>query len=81
LLEATLMRKPVLTVNAEYLKIFGSWSKCTSAEVTLVREYESLFSLSQFEVTKELDRRVHLVIQNHSASSWYPRLLSILLDR
>jgi glycosyltransferase involved in cell wall biosynthesis len=81
LLEATLMRKPVLTVNSEYIQIFGSWSQDIYSDVTLVREYESLISLTPHEIGMELDRRIQLIIQNHSVESWYPRLVAILCGK
>ena len=77
LIEATLLGVPVVSINPEYLSIFGQWS--SSKTPNLVDEYRSLRRLSLKEICEEIRRRRELALQNHSMKSWI-RQLSDLLD-
>ena len=76
LIESTMMRVPVLTINPEYLSIFGSWSK--RHQVSLRDEYKALRSLSAKEMQGELERRLTMVKEKHSLVNWINQLNSLL---
>jgi hypothetical protein len=78
-LEATFMGLPVVTINPEYLKIFGSWNlEDKSKNHGLSEELKHLFSLSEVEVLKEVDRRYELAKQDYELVGWGVRVSKIL---
>ena len=76
LLEATLVELPVVTINEEYTKIFGSWSK--SSDLTLKTEYEALIRMDSTKIKNEIIRRRNLAKSEHSFSSWIDKLSIII---
>jgi glycosyltransferase involved in cell wall biosynthesis len=85
LLEATASKVPVVTINEEYLQIFGSWqnielSKGLEKEY-LEREYLAMTSIDRAELLSKLERRQLIVESNHGLKQWSDRLTSILLER
>jgi glycosyltransferase involved in cell wall biosynthesis len=75
LIEATMTTIPVVTLNHEYIREFGSWSKDS---YSLESELESVLNLNAqevFDVTRE--RRLR-AIANHSFSKWILSLTKIL---
>jgi glycosyltransferase involved in cell wall biosynthesis len=78
-LEATFMGLPVVTINPEYLKIFGSWDlENKSINHNLTEEIKHLFSLSGVELQKEVDRRYELAKQDYELVGWGVRVSKIL---
>lgn len=78
-LEATFMGLPVVTINPEYLKIFGSWNlEDKSKNHGLSEELKHLFSLSEVELQKEVDRRYELAKQDYELVGWGVRVSKIL---
>lgn len=78
-LEATFMGLPVVTINPEYLKIFGSWNlEDKSKNHGLSEELKHLFSLSEVEVQNEVDRRYELAKQDYELGGWGVRVSKIL---
>jgi glycosyltransferase involved in cell wall biosynthesis len=78
-LEATFMGLPVVTINPEYLKIFGSWDlEHKSTNHSLTEELKYLFSLSEVELQKEVDRRYELAKQDYELIGWGVRVSKIL---
>jgi glycosyltransferase involved in cell wall biosynthesis len=78
-LEATFMGLPVVTINPEYLKIFGSWDlENKKKNYSLTEELGHLFSLSEFELQKEVDRRYELAKQDYELVGWGVRVSKIL---
>jgi len=78
-LEATFMGLPVVTINPEYLKIFGSWNlEGKSKNHGLSEELKHLFSLSEVELQKEVDRRYELAKQDYELVGWGVRVSKIL---
>ena len=77
LVEATFVRKPVVTRNHGYLEEFGSWSD--SAPSTLELELRSLLKRSDQETAIEVNRRHEIATKNHDISSWVRKLNSILI--
>jgi glycosyltransferase involved in cell wall biosynthesis len=80
LLEATAARIPVVTINREYLHIFGSWQE-SGNDIDLDQEYLSMASLDKAKLLLELERRQQIVKSHHSFNQWSDRVGSILLDR
>jgi glycosyltransferase involved in cell wall biosynthesis len=76
LIEATMHAVPVLTVNLEYLQIFGSWGDLK--DLTLSSEFWALYNLPQVEIYSELQRRRELAIGAHSLDHWTRSLIQIL---
>ena len=76
LIEATVVGVPVVTINPEYIEIFGRWSKGT--DLTLQNEYLGLTYLSHLELKLEIERRYSIAEKSHSLSNWILRLDSIL---
>jgi len=77
LVESTMLRVPVVTINPEYLKLFGSWSK--SGITTLESDYRSLRSMSQLDIEAELDRRLNIAKTGHTLKHWIEQLTSLLI--
>lgn len=75
LIEATMTRVPVITVNQEYINEFGSWGK---TPITLENELASLFSYDQAEVDMKLNERVLKAINNHSKKMWIDNLTNLI---
>jgi glycosyltransferase involved in cell wall biosynthesis len=76
LVESTMLRVPVVTVNPEYISHFGRWS--SAGEVNLVDEYKALRSLTFQEIDKEMIRRRTIAMTNHSLTNWTSRLTQML---
>jgi len=76
LVESTMLRVPVVTINLEYMTIFGTWGNV--AEVSLVSEYKALRSKSQIELNAELDRRLSIAKTEHTLKHWVRELSSLL---
>jgi glycosyltransferase involved in cell wall biosynthesis len=77
LVEATFVRRPVVTRNHGYLEEFGTWSD--SIPSTLELELRSLLIRSDKEIAIEVNRRYEIATNNHDISSWVDKLNSILI--
>jgi glycosyltransferase involved in cell wall biosynthesis len=79
ILESTISKLPVITINQEYLKEFGSWGSSTDLpSINLEREFKSVTNLSKADLNEEVERRYLLAIEKHELSGWVGRLLNIL---
>ena len=76
LVEATLTAIPVVTINNEYIKIFGKWNSSNS--VSLVSELKYLLNLDSNTITNEVDRRHEIARKNHDSEGWVNRLVNVL---
>ena len=76
LIEATMLCVPVVTLNSEYIGIFGTWSKFPIS--VLEDEYRALRSLSTEEITDELARRLEIARNYHSLRHWIEQLTDLL---
>ena len=76
LIESTMLRVPVVTINPEYIEIFGTWGDPNS--VDLVSEYVAMRTMSRLEMGFELDRRLDIARRNHSLKHWVGELTSLL---
>ncbi len=79
ILEATISKVPVVTINTEYLKEFGSWTNhIVSSASSLDFELESLLRTSEDELTEEIQRKYLRVMERHELNGWVERLLKII---
>jgi len=79
LVEATFIGLPVVTINREYLNIFGSWgSGHNYNDLTLESEAIALFKMSEDDIKREIDRRYALAVSQHEVTGWIDRLVKIL---
>jgi len=79
LVEATLTAIPVVTINHEYITIFGKWnSEDSHNSQSLVGELEFLLNLDSNKISKEVDRRHEIAIRNHDSEGWVNRLVNVL---
>jgi glycosyltransferase involved in cell wall biosynthesis len=76
LVESTMVCVPVVTINPEYISIFGAWSKIEP--VSLVSEYRAMRSLDFSYLELELNRRHSLALRNHSLTNWITQLSQLL---
>jgi glycosyltransferase involved in cell wall biosynthesis len=85
IVEATLTGMPVVTLNREYLREFGTWSKTPYREGTdlaefLVNEVLSVVSLSSSRLEAEQFRRHKIALENHSLAHWTIKMSKLLLE-
>jgi len=78
LIEATLSGLPVITLNFEYIKDFGSWCKQEQSAASHKQQIECLFEMEQYQVENELKRRREIAIKKHSLDNWILQLLRII---
>jgi glycosyltransferase involved in cell wall biosynthesis len=82
LVEATLFGIPVVSENAEYQKLFGTWTQgLDSIPVNLEREMNSFMQFrkqSAAHIAREVDRRRKIALAEHSLEQWIISLVSIL---
>jgi glycosyltransferase involved in cell wall biosynthesis len=82
LIETTFMGMPVITWNREYCSQFGTWSNFLVSETLefIVKELESINSLKETELNREINRRLELAIRSHSFDGWINRLVGVLKE-
>ena len=68
LIESTMSRIPVVTINLEYVNIFGSWASFKLKD--LESEYCSMRETSRAKLENELDRRLSIALKKHSLQNW-----------
>ncbi len=78
LLEASCSGLPVVTVNSEYIEIFGCWGEIQS--LSLEEEFLALSKLTALEREAELERRAGIIVQEHSLDHWVSSLVQILSE-
>ncbi len=79
LVEATFSGLPVITINREYLTIFGSWESSDSYDdLTLESEALALFNMSEDDTRREIDSKYALAVSQHEVTGWVDRLVKIL---
>ncbi|CAB4757186.1 unannotated protein [freshwater metagenome] len=76
LIESTMLRVPVITLNPEYISIFGTWSKLPISD--LKDEYQAFRTLSTDEINYELARRLEVAHRDHSLRNWIEQLATLL---
>jgi glycosyltransferase involved in cell wall biosynthesis len=79
LVEATFSGLPVITINNEYRKIFGSWHlNNLGNKSSLEDEAMALFAVPADRLEIEIDRRHKIAVDNHEILGWVDRLVRIL---
>jgi glycosyltransferase involved in cell wall biosynthesis len=76
LIEATMLCVPVVTLNPEYIGIFGTWSKTSNPDLEI--EYQALRALDPIEIKAELATRLKIARDNHSLNHWVSQLKDLL---
>jgi hypothetical protein len=76
LVESTMLGVPVVTINPEYISLFGRWA--SAGTTNLVEEYRALRSISFKEIEGELARRRMIAVTNHSLTNWTSQLAHLL---
>lgn len=76
LIESTMLGIPVVSINPEYLAIFGSWSETN--EVNLVDEYLAMRRKTTMQLKSEVARRREIAQSQHSLNHWISELTSLL---
>ena len=76
LIESTMLGIPVVSINPEYLAIFGSWSG--AKEINLVDEYLAMRRIPPMQLELEIARRYDIARRQHSLTHWIFELASIL---
>jgi glycosyltransferase involved in cell wall biosynthesis len=76
LVEATMLGLPVITLNKEYQKIFGTWSDLLDA--SLYDEYVAVSNLRLDDLRQELIFRRKIAEKDHSLDNWVDKLANIL---
>lgn len=77
LVESTLLKVPVVSINPEYHSEFGLWG--SHKDVTLESEYSALISRSPADIQGEIEARHNLAQARHSESHWISELTRILV--
>ncbi len=79
IVEATFAGLPVVTINAEYLEIFGTWSDYgAKEEVDLQVEAELLLELNISTLEAEIEVRHKIAHAHHDLQRWIVNLVGIL---
>ena len=82
IVEATFSGLPVITINNEYRKIFGSWNLTdTGMNNSLKDEAQLLLKLDGDKRQSEVDRRYEVAVEQNEVTGWIDRLVSILKSR
>jgi len=82
IVEATFSGLPVITINDEYRKIFGSWNLIDIGMYNSLKdEAQLLLNLDGSKRQREVDRRHEVAIGQHEVTGWIDRLVSILKSR
>lgn len=68
LIESTLLAIPVVTVNPEYIKIFGSWSG--KLNPTLLEECKFFLNCDIVQISRIGKKRREIAERNHSLDNW-----------
>jgi glycosyltransferase involved in cell wall biosynthesis len=76
ILEATYAGIPVISVNPEYLAIFGSWGD--SSSLTLQSEINAILSLTDTTIEEILLERAQIVNTGHSRKHWLIQVSNVL---
>ena len=76
LIESTMLGIPVVSINPEYLSIFGSWSRANG--VNLVDEYLAMRTNTMTQLLSENARRHEIARSKHSLGHWISELTSLL---
>jgi glycosyltransferase involved in cell wall biosynthesis len=77
LVESTLLKIPVVSINLEYCREFGVWG--SRNDMTLESEYRELISRSPENIQNEIQARYEIAEVHHSETHWINELTRILV--
>jgi glycosyltransferase involved in cell wall biosynthesis len=78
LIEATMSGLPVITVNSEYRKIFGSWSDNQFVDLKSELDAFLLLTKEAHVIEREILQRRAISVKMHSQAIWIDNLTGIL---
>ena len=79
LIECTLVGIPVISINPEYLNIFGGWNFATiDSQCLLEEELAGFLKLSEQAIEVEVNRRYKIAVEFHTLNQWIVQLVQIL---
>lgn len=78
LIEATMVGIPVVTLNREYHKEFGSWSTESNSS-SLENELLAVLNLDFTQLKSRLEFRRAMAVKNHSFDTWIAKLNQVFL--
>jgi hypothetical protein len=79
LLEASISKLPVVTINQEFLKFFGSWEVLVDfKEINLGDELRALLNVNLEELNRVLDQRYQATVDHHELNGWTQRLIKVI---
>ena len=79
ILEANLSNVPVITLNVEFIKSFGSWAVNTNLkDINLLDELNAALNTPKSELEKIVHRRYQETLANHELKGWTQRLLKVI---
>jgi glycosyltransferase involved in cell wall biosynthesis len=79
ILEATLIGLPVVTINKQYLDIFGNWeTRSNAGQVNLTSEALNLLALSNGDLNVELNRRYKIALQYADIRLWAKKVKDLI---
>jgi glycosyltransferase involved in cell wall biosynthesis len=79
LVEAIFTALPVITLNKEFIKEFGSWNSTDSTDqINLMNEGTTVLEMAKSELELEINRRYEVAIKDHEIKGWIDRLVEIL---
>ena len=79
ILEATLIGLPVVTINKQYLDIFGNWeTSSNNGQVNLTSEALNLLALSNKDLNAELNRRYKIALQYADIRLWAKKVKDLI---
>jgi glycosyltransferase involved in cell wall biosynthesis len=86
LVEATLIGIPTVTLNAEYLSEFGTWSRTqpkdfVTPEKFLEYEIGQVISLDKATLFNELEKRCEIARSKHSLDNWIRGITQVLIGK
>jgi hypothetical protein len=79
LIDCTLLGIPVITINPEYIRIFGSWNLAIgNSPSSLDGELVNYLNLSDHTLEKEIVRRYDVALKSHTLNQWISQLITHL---
>jgi glycosyltransferase involved in cell wall biosynthesis len=79
LLEASISKLPVVTINQEFLKFFGSWEILVDfKEIDLEDELRALLNVKLEDLNGVLDQRYQATVDHHELNGWTQRLIKVI---
>jgi hypothetical protein len=77
LIEATLAKIAVVSLNPEFSSQFGKWCDCGFNECSwdLKHELGALLNASSDEINKRLEKNRNIALKNHSLKKWIEKFI------